>query len=86
MIIGRAKSQCGLSLIDDPEVSREHCELFIGENGNPILRDLNSSNGTFVNGVSIQSDYPLQINDIITIGRVEIRLVSLIIPADEVGA
>ena len=86
LIIGRSKNQCGLSLIDDTEVSREHCELFIGENGNPILRDLNSSNGTFVNGVSIQSDYPLQINDIITIGRVEIRLVSLIIPSDEVGA
>jgi len=86
LIIGRSKNQCGLSLIDDTEVSREHCELFIGENGNPILRDLNSSNGTFVNGVSIQSDYPLQINDIITIGRVEIRLVSLIIPSDEVEA
>ena len=86
LIIGRSKDQCGLSLIDDPEVSRKHCELFIGENGNPILRDLNSSNGTFVNGVSIQSDYPLEINDIITIGRVEIRLVSLIFPTDEIEA
>jgi len=81
LIIGRSENQCGLSLTDDPEVSRKHCELFIGENGKPIILDLDSSNGTFVNGVRIQSNYPLEINDIITIGRVEIRLVSLILPS-----
>lgn len=34
-------------------VSRNHAELFVGEDGNLYLRDMNSINGTFINGRKI---------------------------------
>jgi pSer/pThr/pTyr-binding forkhead associated (FHA) protein len=38
-------------LIEDPGASRNHCEIVLGT---PVLvRDLNSTNGTFVNGQKI---------------------------------
>jgi len=37
--------------IEDPGASRNHCEIVLGQ---PVLvRDLNSTNGTFVNGQRI---------------------------------
>ena len=44
---------CGL-LVDDRSVSRHHCEISLGEQGIRV-RDLGSKNGTFVNGVRIES-------------------------------
>ena len=46
-MIGRS-SGCELVLADDT-VSRRHAELFI-EDGRWLLRDLDSSNGTWLNG------------------------------------
>lgn len=51
MIIGR-KNDCGLR-IPSPLVSRQHCELTrVGEK--LLVKDLGSSNGTFVNGSKIK--------------------------------
>lgn len=51
LTIGRG-SECDLSL-DEPEMSRKHA--VIENNGDGIyLRDLGSSNGTFVNGVRVR--------------------------------
>jgi pSer/pThr/pTyr-binding forkhead associated (FHA) protein len=37
--------------VEDPGCSRNHCEIILGQ---PVLvRDLGSTNGTFVNGVKI---------------------------------
>ena len=37
--------------VEDPGVSRKHCEIVVG---NPaIIRDLKSTNGTFVDGIRI---------------------------------
>lgn len=44
-VIGRAN---GDLIIPDPEVSRTHCQIEITEE-KIILRDLNSTNGTFIN-------------------------------------
>jgi len=37
--------------VDDPGTSRNHCEIILGAPA--ILRDLNSTNGTFINGARI---------------------------------
>ena len=37
--------------IDDPGVSRHHCDIVIGSDA--VLRDLGSTNGTFVDGVQV---------------------------------
>ena len=45
--VGRS-SECGIT-VRDPSLSREHF-LIDPNNGNPIIKDLNSSNGTFLDG------------------------------------
>ncbi len=54
-------------------VSRRHCELF-EEGNNLILRDLGSSNGTFVNDKRVLGQQTLKPGDILTIGGVTLRV------------
>lgn len=64
--IGRALTN-DISFSDDPEVSRLHAVLEpIGEDW--VIRDLNSRNGTSVNGRRISGDQPLSAGDQVTIG------------------
>jgi hypothetical protein len=58
-------------VIDDPGVSRRHSEVRVTTDGPHLvtsIRDLNSTNGTFVNGERI-STQRLQDGDRLTIGR-----------------
>jgi FHA domain/Domain of unknown function (DUF4388) len=55
-------------------VSSRHC-IFILKGSDVILRDLNSSNGTLVNGKSI-TETILQVGDIIQIGFIKLKLES----------
>jgi transcriptional regulator with GAF, ATPase, and Fis domain len=52
--------------LPDPALSRRHC-AFVHEQGTWSVRDLNSSNGTFVNGVQVSAK-PLEEGDRIAIG------------------
>jgi pSer/pThr/pTyr-binding forkhead associated (FHA) protein len=63
--IGRAPSN-GL-VLDDPKVSRNHALIVMLDTG-AVLRDLNSANGTEVNGARISADQPLHDGDAITVG------------------
>ena len=59
--------------IRSSQVSRRHCELL--EEGNKlILRDLGSSNGTFVNGKRVLGHQTLEPGDVLTIGGVTLRV------------
>ena len=61
--IGRSNG-CDLLLLDDPEVSREHCE--VAWHGEAIsVRDLKSRNGTFINGIQISSECSVVDGDLI---------------------
>lgn len=53
--------------INHPSISRYHAEIR-KENGSLILRDLNSSNGTFVNGRALTRDWTLKVQDVVRIG------------------
>lgn len=57
--------------IDDPGVSRHHAEVRIG--ADTVLRDLGSTNGTYVNGERLTADHRLADGDIISIGAVNLR-------------
>ena len=58
--------------IVDPSVSSHHCEVLL--RGNEILvRDLNSTNGTFVNDARI-SESPLKPGQTVRLGQIELRL------------
>lgn len=70
-VIGRA-SDCDLT-IDDSEVSSRHAEIKV-DKGILVIKDLNSMNGTLINGVPIHTLHYLQDGDQILIGRTELRL------------
>ena len=57
--------------LDDDYVSRQHCEID-DMNGKPLLRDLGSKNGTFINGEAVQQAVVGR-DDRITVGRIDLR-------------
>ena len=59
--------------IRSSQVSRRHCEL-LEEADQLILRDLGSSNGTYVNGKRVLGKQTLKPGDILTIGGVTLRV------------
>lgn len=71
-VLGRS-TNCDLSLSDDVEVSSQHALLQL-TNGKLTVRDLHSTNGTLVNGVPINNDYPLRSGDLLLLGRTELRV------------
>lgn len=72
VLIGRSEQDCGVALSEDWEVSALHCAL-IREQGNIFVQDLDSKNGTMVNGVPITGKHRLQDDDLISIGRTSLR-------------
>lgn len=64
--IGR-QTENGLSLQID-SVSRRHARVEKSAQG-WIIRDLGSSNGTYVNGEQVEGEYPLRDGDIIVLGK-----------------
>jgi transcriptional regulator with PAS, ATPase and Fis domain len=58
-------------VLDDPSLSRFHCEIEV-ERGRPILHDLGSRNGTFVDGVPV-IDAPLRDGALLLLGRTQLR-------------
>ncbi len=59
--IGRTSNN-EMTILEDPSVSREHCQIIRQENGSFIIRDLESRNGTYINDGKIASD-PVILND-----------------------
>ncbi len=56
----------------DPSVSRKHAEIDV-DSGWPIVHDLESTNGTFVNGEKIETRR-LSPGDLVAFGKTELRL------------
>jgi predicted component of type VI protein secretion system len=60
--------------IIEASVSSHHCELLL-RGGDVIVKDLNSTNGTFINGEKI-TEAALKPGQILRLGQVEMRLES----------
>jgi len=58
--------------IAEPSVSSHHCEVLV-QGKDVIVRDLNSTNGTYVNGEKV-NEGPLKPGQILRLGQVEMRL------------
>ena len=66
--IGRTEGN-DLVIKDDTTISRNHAEIFQDDEGNIFLTDLNSSNGTFINGNKLEDSIILKKKDIVKIGN-----------------
>jgi hypothetical protein len=66
LVIGRHATEGILSA--DPEISRQHARISREATGEYAIEDLGSSNGTFVNGLRIQSPRLLSLGDSIETG------------------
>ena len=58
-------------VLPDETVSRQHCEI-VREARGFLLRDLRSTNGTFLDGAEIREAY-LRAGSVITVGDIEVR-------------
>src|SRR6185295_10134419 len=71
--VGRAPTNA--IVVKDERCSRNHAEVFQSQ-GQWTLRDLDSRNGTLVDGQRIRSDYSLQAGDIVRIGNSHLAFVN----------
>ncbi len=68
--VGRVEDN--LFQIPEPSVSSHHCEIELRGN-DIIVKDLNSTNGTYINGQKV-SEGPLKPGQILRLGQIEMRL------------
>jgi len=71
IILGRSR-RADHTLLDQA-VSSSHCQLVYEEN-RLFIRDLESKNGTFVNGVRIESS-PIYVGDEVRLGKTQVTIV-----------
>lgn len=73
-IVGKLNTEADF-IIQDPSVSRIHAEIE-RRGGQYFVRDMNSTNGTFVNGqrLRIQECVPIQPGDVIAFARAEYQV------------
>ncbi|MGW8364991.1 FHA domain-containing protein, partial [Streptomyces wedmorensis] len=69
--------------LDDPDVSRAHCTVTVGENGRVTVADLGSTNGTTLDGVPV-GDRPVRLRPgaLLRLGESALRLTG---PGDALG-
>lgn len=72
VIVGR-DSACDLTL-SDGSVSRNHAAILTDPQGNVVVEDLGSTNGTAINGEALTGPTPLELGDTLLVGGVTLRL------------
>src|SRR5437016_12083385 len=65
--------------IDEPSVSSHHCEVLL-RGPDIVVKDLNSNNGTFINGEKV-SESVLKPGQVLRLGQIEMRLETDTAPA-----
>src|ERR1044072_8048291 len=58
--------------VTDPSVSSHHCEVLL-RGADIVVRDLNSTNGSFINGEKV-TESVLKPGQILRLGQIELRL------------
>lgn len=59
--------------IAEPSVSSHHCEFLLRGN-DVVIKDLNSTNGTFIGGQQITGEAVLKPGQVVRLGQVDVRL------------
>ena len=63
--------------IGDETVSRQHCRIFM-EGGGFMIRDLDSTNGSYVNERRVTAKHDLVDNDLVTFGKTNFKFKSIV--------
>lgn len=71
LVVGR-DAGLGLSLVGESTVSRRHAEV-VQRGGTVYVRDLGSTNGTYVNGSKLQAETALRPGDEVQFGAIRFR-------------
>ena len=79
LVIGRHTDGAG-RLAGDEEISRQHARISREVTGDYAIEDLGSSNGTFVNGLRIQSPRLLSLGDSIETGATTLVVREIAVP------
>src|SRR6058998_2989411 len=58
--------------IAEPSVSSHHCEILL-RGADVVVKDLNSTNGTFINGEKV-TETVLKAGQVLRLGQIEMRL------------
>jgi hypothetical protein len=77
------RSQEAAFCLADTLASREHCEIDWNDRGMPVLRDLGSRNGTYINSEKIKGFRPLQDFDQVQVGGLQFTLRMLPVGSDQ---
>ena len=77
LVIGRHAEGAG-RLSEDEEISRQHARISREATGDYAIEDLGSSNGTFVNGLRIQSPRLLALEDSIEVGATTLLVKAIV--------
>lgn len=72
IIVGRKKGECDIALDYEPSVSGKHCEISVKE-GRFYVKDLQSSNKTYLNGNIVLSETEIFSGNVLKLGRAEVR-------------
>jgi len=73
LVLGRDEAPFGDGGLHEKRVSRQHARIWVTEGGKAKVEDLDSSNGTKVNGVTI-TRADLTHNDVITLGGIHLLI------------
>ncbi len=72
VVIGRKQGACGITIDYDRSVSGRHCEIKI-RNGRFFISDLQSSNGTYVDGSRVTEEMEIASGSMIRLGKLELK-------------
>lgn len=73
VIVGRRAGEANLIIDYDKSVSGRHCRIREAD-GRIFVEDMQSANGTMVDGMRIQSETEIVSGSVLTLGRVELKV------------
>jgi hypothetical protein len=73
LIVGRDPAKSQFTFAKDDLLSSQHCKITYSNN-QLYIEDLNSTNGTFLNGIPLKQSHMLEQDDIIMMGSMELRV------------
>lgn len=75
LTIGKKQGMCDFVISNNNAISRRHCTIFF-ENGQCLIKDEGSSNGTFVNGMRLNPMQPMAIHqgDLVRLSNMDFKV------------